>query len=91
MNSGNSKTPGSDRLSLNLSDKMNLKTSDQFVVLSSLSIYYPLENIKNLTKIINLSAVTWNKEFELLGGSYVASSIQEYVLKNMRQLLKIFH
>ena len=25
MNSGNSKTPGPDRLSLNLSDKMNLK------------------------------------------------------------------
>ena len=40
MNSGNSKTSDPHRLLLNLSDKINLKTSDKYVALSNLSIYY---------------------------------------------------
>ena len=46
MNSGNSKTPEPYRLLLNLADKMDLRRSNKHVVLSSLSIYYPWENIK---------------------------------------------
>ena len=40
MNSENSKTSDANRLLLNLSDKINLKRSDQYVALPNLSIYY---------------------------------------------------
>ena len=40
MNSKNSETFHSHILLLNLSDKTNLKKSDKYVALSSLSIYY---------------------------------------------------
>ena len=40
MNSENSKTFDPHRLLINLSDKMNLKECDKYVVLSNLSIQY---------------------------------------------------
>ena len=40
MNSENSKTSDPYRLLFNLSDKINLKRSDKYVVLSNLSVYY---------------------------------------------------
>ena len=40
MNSENSKTSNPHRLLPNLSDKINLKTSDKYPGLSNLSIYY---------------------------------------------------
>ena len=40
MNSENSKTSDPHRLLLNLSDKTNLKRSDKYVALSSLSILF---------------------------------------------------
>ena len=40
INSGNSKTSDPQRILLSLSDKVNLKRSDKYVVLSNLSIYY---------------------------------------------------
>ena len=40
MNSKNSKISDSHRLFLNLTDKINLKRSDKYVVLSNLSIFY---------------------------------------------------
>ena len=39
-NSENSKTSDPHRLLLNLSDKIKLKRSDEYVALSNLSIYY---------------------------------------------------
>ena len=39
MNSENSKTTDPHRLLLKLSDKINLKTSDKYVVLLNFSIY----------------------------------------------------
>ena len=39
----NSKNP--HRLLLNLTDKINLKRSDEYVPLSNLTIYYTWENI----------------------------------------------
>ena len=38
MNSENSKTPYPHRLLLNLADKINLKGSDKYIVLSNISI-----------------------------------------------------
>ena len=50
MNSENSKTTDPYRLLLNLTNKINLKRSDKYVVLSNLSMYYTLKNIKNSYK-----------------------------------------
>ena len=40
MNSENSKTSEPSKLLLNRADKMNLKRSDKYIVLSNLGIYY---------------------------------------------------
>ena len=53
MNSENYKTSDPHILLLNLSDKINLKRSDKYVALSSLSICYACKNIKR-SKMINL-------------------------------------
>ena len=50
MNYQNSTTSDSNRLLSNLSGKINLKKSDEFVDLSNLSIYYTGKNIKSFTK-----------------------------------------
>ena len=78
--SGNSKTYDPHRLLLNLSDKMNLKRKDEYVAISSLSIYYTWNNIKKLYKNnkFKISVPTWNEEFELPNGSYSVSDIQDY-------------
>ena len=72
MNSENRKISDPHRLLLNLTDKINLKRSDKYVVLSNLSIYYTWKNIKNSYKNnkFKTSAPTWNKKFELPDGSY---------------------
>ena len=49
-NSENSKTSDSHRLILNPTDKIDLKRSDIYVVLSNPSIYYTLKNIKDSYK-----------------------------------------
>ena len=66
---------------LNLSDKISLKGSDKYVALSNRSIYYTWKAIKMLYKNnkFKISAPTWNKEFELLDGSYSVSDIQDYL------------
>ena len=53
MNSKNSKTSDPHRLFLNITDKINLKRIDKYIVLSNLSIYYTWKNIKK-SKRINL-------------------------------------
>ena len=50
MNFENSKTYDARKLLLNLADKINLKRSDKYVALSSLSIYYTWKNIKTSYK-----------------------------------------
>ena len=72
MNSANNKSSDSHRLLFNLTDKINLKSSDEYVALSNLIVYYTWKNINNEFKI---SAPTWNEEFELPDGSYSASDI----------------
>ena len=96
MNSENRKTSDLLRLLLNLSDKINLKRSDKYVALSSLSIYYAWKNIKKSYKNneFKISAPTWNQELALSDGSYSVSDIQEYfeyILKSMRQILTILN
>ena len=77
MNSANIATSDPHRLLLNLSDKINLKIRDKYVALSNLSIYYTSKNIKKAYKNnkFEISAPTWNEEFEFPDGSYSVSDI----------------
>ena len=54
MDSKNSKTSDPHRLLLKLTDKINLKRSDKYVALSSLSMYSTWKNIKSQIRTINL-------------------------------------
>ena len=80
MNSKNSKTSDSHRILLNLTNKIDLKRKDEYIVLSNLSIYYIWKNIKKSYKDnkFKISAPTWNEEFELSDGSYFISDIHDY-------------
>ena len=80
MNSKNSETSDSHRILLNLTNKIDLKRKDEYIVLSNLSIYYIWKNIKKSYKDnkFKISAPTWNEEFELSDGSYFISDIHDY-------------
>ena len=80
MNSKNSETP------LSLTDKIKLKRSYKYVALSNLGIYYTWKNITKSYKSnkFNISAPTWNEEFELPYGSYSIWDFEdcfEYIFK----------
>ena len=47
MNSENSKTSDPHRISLNLTDKIDLRIKDKYIALLNLSIYYTWKNIKS--------------------------------------------
>ena len=86
MNSENNKTSEYHVLVLKLTDKLDLRIGQKTVALSNLSIYYTWKNIKSSynNNKFQISAPTWNEEFELLDGSYSISDIQdyfEYILK----------
>ena len=75
----NSKAYGPHWVFLNVSDKINLKRSDEYVALSNVSIYYSWKNIKKSYKNnkFKISALTLNEEFELPNGSYSVWDIQD--------------
>ena len=86
MNSKNSKPSDAYRLLLNFTDKIDLRRKDKYFALLSLSIYYIWKNIKKSYKNnkFEMTAPTWNEEFELPDGSYSKPDIQdsfEYILK----------
>ena len=80
INSQYSKAFDPHRLILNLSGKINLKSSDKYVASSNLSIRYTWEKIKKLYRKnkFKISTPTWNDKSELPDGSYSASDIQDY-------------
>ena len=53
MNSKYSKISDPQKFLFNITDKINLKRSYNYVALSNLSIYYAWKNIKKYTKTIN--------------------------------------
>ena len=93
MNAENSKTNELHKFVLNLSQRLNLRSSNRHLVLF-LSIYYTWKNIikqykKNKLKII---ALTQTDGFELPNGSYSVSEIQyyiKYIIKKHETLTKI--
>ena len=94
MNKENSKTNEPHKFILNLSQRLDLRSSNKHVALQSLSTYYTWENMRkqynnNKLKII---ALKWKDEFELPDGSYSVSAIQnymEYVIKKHETLTTI--
>ena len=80
MNSKNKKTSDLHRLSLNLSEKLNLKTRDKYVAPSNFSKYNTWKITKKLCKNnkFKISTTTWNEEFKLPAGSNSVSDIQDY-------------
>ena len=68
MNSENSKTSEYHVLVLKITDKLDLRRSQETVALSNLSIYYAWKNINSSynNNKFKISAPTWNEEFELL-------------------------
>ena len=89
MNTENSKTSGTQKFKLDLTDKRNLKNPIKKMALAKLSIYYTWRNIKseyNNNKF-KISAPTWNDTVDLTDGSYSISDIQDYfefIIKNMK-------
>ena len=72
-----------------------LKRKDKYIALSNLSIYYKWKNIKKSYKNnkFQISAPTWNEEFELSEGPYSISHIQdyfEYIVKRQGEKKSIF-
>ena len=93
MSSKNSGTSQPHRLLLNLSDKINLTRSDEYVAFSNLSIYSTWKDIKKSYKNnkFKISAPTWNEEFQLTDGSYSVSHNQDYfdyIIKKYKTITK---
>ena len=79
MNSENSRTFEYHVLVLKLADKVDLKRRQKNVALSNISISYTWKNISSYNNNeFKISAPRRIDEFELSGGSYSISNIQDY-------------
>ena len=60
---------------------MDIRTGDNSVALSDLSIYYTWKNMKKLCENnkFKVSETTWVEELELPDGSHSASYIQDHL------------
>ena len=67
MHTENIKTSEPHKFILNLSQKLDLISSNKYVALQNLSIYYTCKNIRQQQKDkkLKIIAPTWNDEFEL--------------------------
>ena len=77
MNRENSKRNEPHKLVLNLSQRLDLKSSNKHVALQNLFIYYTWKNTRKQYKNNNrkIIAPTWNDAFELPDGPYSVSNI----------------
>ena len=81
MNTENSKTNEPHKFVLNLSQRLDLRSSNKNFAFQNLSSYYTRKNIRKQYKNNKLKTIvpTWNDEFELPDGSYSVSNIQDYI------------
>ena len=90
MNTDNSKTNKPYKFALNLSQRLDLRSSNKHITLQNLSIYYIRKQFKN--NKLKAIVPTWNNEFELPDGFYFVSDIQgyfEFIIKKHEILTKI--
>ena len=80
MNSKNSKTSDPHRLLLNLTNIIDLRRKDKYIVLSNLSIYYTWKNIQKSFKNnkFKISAPTWN---DMINLNYLMDHILYQIFK----------
>ena len=86
INTENSKTTEPNSFKHPFSNKLNLKNPSKNIALANLSIYFTKKNIKSEynNNRFKIHAATWDNEFNLPGGSYSISDIQnyfEYIIK----------
>ena len=79
---------------LNLSQRLDFRSSNKHVGLQNLYVYYIWENVRKQYENNKLKIITptWNNEFELPDGSHPVSDIQdyiEYIIKKHEILRKI--
>ena len=81
INTGNSKTNGTHKCVLNLSQRLDLSGSNKRVALQNVSVFYTWKNIRKHYKyhILKIIAPTWNYEFEFPDGSFYVSDIQDHL------------
>ena len=89
MNTENTKTNESHKFVLNLSQRLDLRSSNKHIALQNFSIYYTWKIIRKQYKNLKLKIIppTWDDEFELPGRYYSVSAFQdyiEYIIKNMK-------
>ena len=96
MNTESSKMNEPHKFVLNLSQRLDLRSSAKHVALQNLSIYYKRKNVRKQYKSnkLKIIAPTWNDEFEYPDSSYSVSDIQnyiEYIIKKNETLTTISH
>ena len=81
MNTKNSKTNELHRLTLKLTDKIDVKDPNKIMKLANLSIYYTWKYINSTynNNKFKIFAPTLNYELNLPNGSYSISDIQDYL------------
>ena len=81
MNMENGKMNESHKLILNLSERVDLRSSNKHFPFQNLSIYYTWKNGRKQYKNNKLKTIapTWNDESELTDSSCSVSDIQDYI------------
>ena len=79
MKTQNSKTNKSHEFVLQLSQRLDLKSSNKHVTLQNVSICYTWKNIQYKTNKNKMIAQTQNNEFELPDCSYPVKDTQDYI------------
>ena len=81
MNTENRKANEPHTSVINLSQRLDVISSNKHVALQNISIYYTMKNIRKQYKNNKLKIVAprSNDKFELCNGSYSASNIQDYI------------
>ena len=89
MNTENTNANEPHKLVLNLSQRLNLRSSIKHVSLQNFSVYYTWKNTRQQYKNnkLKIIASAWNDKFELPDGSYLVSDIQDYIEYIMHETL----
>ena len=94
MNTENNKTNEPKKFALNLSQRLDLRSSNKYVSRQNLPNHYTWKNIRKQYKNNKLKLITptWNDEFELPGSSYSVSDIHDFIefsTKKYKTLTKV--
>ena len=81
MNTENNKTNEPGKFALNLSQRLDLRSSNKYVSRQNLPNHYTWKNIRKQYKNNKLKLITptWNDEFELPDSSYFVSDIHDFI------------